>query len=106
MSGLPKSTDETYKDLIKKDDIVILKASATWCKRCHDAEQVCLSYLKKNPSVKIYDHDVDNGPNFGSEMGTKGLPTFYCFINSELKGQLVGAVPESKFAEFVAQHSS
>ena len=106
MSGLPKSTDETYKDLIKKDDVVIIKASATWCQPCVSATEVCLSYLKKNPSIKIYDHDVDAGPNFGSEMGTRGLPTFYCFVKNELKGQLVGAVPESKFAEFVTKHST
>ena len=61
---------------------------------------------QKNPSVKIYDHDVDENPNFGTDLGTRGLPTFYCYVNGELKGQLVGAVPESKLAEFVTQHSS
>ena len=106
MAGLPKSTDETYQDLIKKDDVVIIKASAVWCAPCKSASEICLSYLKKNPSIKIYDHDVDSGPNFGTKMNTRGLPTFYCFVKGELKGQLVGSVPESKFAEFVAQHSS
>ena len=68
----------------------------------------CLYSLEKvtYPNVKIYDHDVDSNPNFGTTLGTKGLPTFYCFVDGELKGQLVGSVPESKFAEFVAQHSS
>ena len=65
-----------------------------------------LSYLEKNPNVKIYDHDVDQSPNFGTILGTRGLPTFYCYVYAMLKGQLVGSVPESKLAEFVAQHSS
>jgi|TARA_B100001105_G_C22155630_1_gene342109 thioredoxin 1 len=106
MPGLQKSTDDTYKDLMKKDKVVIFKMSATWCNPCKVATEVCLSYLEKNPNVKIYDHDVDSNPNFGTTLGTKGLPTFYCFVDGELKGQLVGSVPESKFAEFVAQHSS
>ena len=106
MSGLPKSTDDTYKDLMKKDKVVIFKMSAILCNPCRVATEVCLSYLEKNPNVKIYDHDVDSNPNFGTTLGTKGLPTFYCFVDGELKGQLVGSVPESKFAEFVAQHSS
>ena len=106
MSGLPKSTDATYKDLMKKDRVVIFKMSATWCQPCVVAEKICLSYLEKNPSVKIYDHDVDENPNFGTQLGTRGLPTFYLYVNSELKGQLVGSVPESRFAEFVVQHSS
>ena len=106
MSGLPKSTDSTYKDLMKKDKVVIFKMSAVWCNPCKEATSVCLSYLEKNPSVKIYDHDVDENPNFGTDLGTRGLPTFYCYVNGELKGQLVGAVPESKLAEFVTQHSS
>ena len=106
MSGLPKSTDATYKDLMKKDKVVIFKMSATWCNPCKVATEVCLSYLEKNSNVKIYDHDVDSNPNFGTTLGTKGLPTFYCFVDGELKGQLVGSVPESKFAEFVVQHSS
>ena len=106
MSGLPESTDSTYKDLMKKDKVVIFKMSAVWCNPCKEATRVCLSYLEKNPSVKIYDHDVDKNPNFGTELGTRGLPTFYCYVNGELKGQLVGAVPESKLTEFVTQHSS
>ena len=106
MSGLPKSTDATYDELMKKDRVVIFKMSAIWCNPCKEAERVCLSYLEKNPNVKIYDHDVDQNPNFGSILGTRGLPTFYCYVDAKLKGQLVGSVPESKFAEFVVQHSS
>ena len=106
MSDLPKSTDATYKDLMKKDKVVIFKMSATWCNPCKEATRVCLSYLEKNPLVKIYDHDVDSDPNFGTLLGTRGLPTFYFYVNSELKGQLVGSVEESKFAEFVKKYSS
>ena len=106
MSGLPESTDSTYKDLMKKDKVVIFKMSAVWCNPCKEATRVCLSYLEKNTSVKIYDHDVDENPNFGTELGKRGLPTFYCYVNGELKGQLVGTVPESKLAKFITQHSS
>ena len=106
MSGLPKSTDATFNELIKKDRVVIIKMSAIWCNPCKEATRVCLSYLEKNPNVKIYDHDVDENPNFGTKLGTRGLPTFYCYVQGELKGQLVGSVPESKFSEFVGQHSS
>jgi len=106
MSGLPKSTDDTYDELMKKDRVVIFKMSASWCAPCKEATRVCLSYLEKNPNVKIYDHDVDQFPNFGTMLNTRGLPSFYCYVDGKLRGQLVGSVPESKFAEFVAQHSS
>ena len=43
MSGLPKSTDSTYKDLMKKDKVVIFKMSAVWCNPCKEATRVCLS---------------------------------------------------------------
>jgi len=105
MSGLPKSTDQTFEQLKKSAKVVIFKMSATWCKPCAIQSKTCLEYIAKNPEVKIYDHDVDENPNFSTSLGTRGLPTCFLFVNSELKGQIVGAVPLSQFEEFVKKYT-
>ncbi len=104
MSGLSKSTDETFEQLKKSAQVVIFKMSATWCNPCVIQSKTCLEYMEKNPEVKIYDHDIEKSPNFPTSLGTRGLPTCYLFVNSELKGQLVGSVPLSRFSEFVKEN--
>ena len=81
MSGLPKSTDDTYKDLMKKDKVVIFKMSATWCNPCKVATEVCLSYLEKNPSVKIFHNHL---PSLGLSMQKMYLKSQYLLAINNL----------------------
>ena len=106
MSGLPKATDSNIQELIKNNNILIIKFFAIWCKPCASYAVTCEEFAKKHQEIKIYEMDIDSEINFSTSSGVRGVPSTAIYVNSEYKDMLVGAVSLSQLEDFVKKNTS
>ncbi len=74
---------EDYEQF-KKDKIVVVKFSATWCKACKKFNQNFINLRAKYPNIYYVDLDVDDYDYWEDTQDVNGVPTVKIFDNGEL----------------------
>lgn len=98
--------DETAKEAIKENGIVILDFFAGWCMPCKMVSPIIESLSEKyKDKVEIGKINVDDNNQLATEYGVRGIPTVIFFKDGNLIDKIVGLAPqatyESKIEELI-----
>ena len=76
-----------------KEEIVIVKFFADWCKPCIDID-ITLEQINKNfkNKIKIYKINTEKNIELSKLLYIDGLPTLLLFKNGKILKKLVGSV--------------
>ena len=95
---MEKITDNSYKDLIKNTERLIIKFEADWCAPCRMVspilEEISINYGEK---VKVVSCNVDENPKCAYDYNIRNIPTVLFFKMGELKNRHIGVVPKKTY---------
>ena len=91
-------TDKTYKEIIERNDEVIIKFGAEWCGPCRMIDPI-IEDLKESDAFQYQIHsvDVDDNPEISRNYAIRNIPTVIFIKNGEVSDKLVGAFTEEQF---------
>lgn len=88
---------QTFKELVQKDNLLIVDFYATWCGPCKKLapvlDEVSQEFEGKATIVKV---DVDESEDLAVEFGIRTIPTVLFFKGGQIVDKFVGAVPKSE----------
>ena len=85
-----KNLDE-FKKIIKENDTVIIKATASWCGPCRALENTLKTLDKSNLNgALIAEFDVDEAEEVSRELGVRNIPVLFFYKNGEQKDRILG----------------
>ncbi len=99
-----KSTEE-FNELLKSNDYVIAKFTATWCTPCSEITPIYQTLAREFEGTIEFteiDVDIDEVEEILEKYKVSPIPDFIGFVKGEEKGRFVGANPE-KLKEMVLQ---
>ena len=109
MRELPHITKRSQlNSILKKGQITIIKAGATWCGPCQQIAPLVDELLEQMPlNVKILHLDVDEAQDLSSYLRINAVPTFISYINFDKTDILVGANEQAvrRFFNKVSKYS-
>lgn len=91
------------KEIIAKNDKVLVDFFATWCGPCKMLAPVLDKVAAKTEGVAFVKVDIDKYVDAASEFGVQVIPTLVLVEKGEEKARERGFVPESALEEFVRQ---
>ena len=86
-----KSTDKTFKNIIKENKLVLVDFWAPWCAPCVSLSPI-LEAIDKDLDNKltIAKHNIDEEPNIPTAEGVRGIPTMQIYKDNVLVDTIVG----------------
>jgi len=98
--------DDSFKDQIAGEELVIVDFWATWCGPCKAmAPTIEALHTEYEGEVKVGKLNVDENPDTSREFGIRNIPTTLFIKNGEVVDKLVGNQPKSKFVAMIEKHS-
>jgi putative thioredoxin len=96
--------DFEYEVLAYSQNIpVVVDFWATWCKPCKTIGPILVKMANEaQGSFRLARLDVDDNQNLALRYGVRSIPTLKAISQGEVVGELVGAQPEERLREFVA----
>ena len=79
-----------FLDAKKSTGLIVIKCSTAWCSPCKKIAPYYEAFVKRYPSVKFYNIDTDNVPDFEDANEVTSVPTFL-FIKGAWRGKDIGA---------------
>ena len=86
-----KSTDKTFKNIIKENKLVLVDFWAPWCAPCISLSPI-LEAIDKDLDNKltIAKQNIDEEPNVPTAEGVRGIPTMQIYKDNVLVDTIVG----------------
>lgn len=94
---------EELKEVIAKEDKVLIDFFATWCGPCKMLAPVVDKVASKKTDVKFVKVDIDKNVQAAEEFGVQVIPTLVLTEKGEPKARTQGFMPEAALAQFVEQ---
>lgn len=87
-------TYEEFKEVINKNNLVIIDFWAEWCYPCKLIEPVIkeIEEEMKDKDIEFYKLNVDKIPEVAAEYGILSIPTLLFFKNNKEVERIIGAV--------------
>tara|TARA_B100001996_G_scaffold250912_1_gene194598 strand:+ start:238 stop:591 length:354 start_codon:yes stop_codon:yes gene_type:complete len=100
-----KSTDDTFKKIIKENKLVLIDFWAPWCTPCLRLSPI-LEEIDKELEDKILfvKHNIDEEPNIPTAEGVRGIPTMQIYKDSVLVDTIVGLTTKSDLTNKIKTH--
>ena len=97
-------TDAEFQDKVLHADLpVIVDFWATWCSPCRAiAPALERIAVEQNGRLIVAKVDTDENPMFTQQFGIQGIPTLLMVHKGQEIKRVVGALPEAKLKEEVA----
>ena len=98
-------TDETFKETIQNNSLVVVDCWATWCAPCHMVAPV-IKELAKDYAGKILfgKLNVDENRTIATQYQIMSIPTLLVFKNGKLVDRIIGAMPRHMLEPKITIH--
>ena len=104
------STKEKFNNYLKKNSVVIVKFTASWCGPCKKITPLVNELYDNLPSnVSMVIVDIDKGRSIASSMKVRSVPRLYNFVKGDLMDSVIGGNEDniiSFFKKTMARASS
>ena len=100
-----KSTDKTFKNIIKENKLVLVDFWAPWCAPCVSLSPI-LEAIDKDLDNKltIAKQNIDEEPNVPTAEGVRGIPTMQIYKDNVLVDTIVGLTNRTDLTNKIKAH--
>ena len=100
-----KSTDETFKKIIKENKLILVDFWAPWCAPCVSLSPILEAIDKElNNKLTVAKQNIDEEPNIPTAEGVRGIPTMQIYKDSVLVDTIVGLTNKSDLTNKIKVH--
>ena len=98
-------TQETLKDAVQNNPLVVVDFWAPWCGPCHIVSPIVESLAEDYAGRILFGKlNVDENPNVARQYGIMSIPTLLVFRNGELVDRIIGAMPRQRLEPRIKRH--
>lgn len=96
---------ETFGDIIKSTQPVLVDFHATWCGPCKMMAPELKKFAQNNTGkLRVIKIDIDKNPATAQQFGIQGVPTLILFKEGKVLWRQSGAMSSSQISEAVNSH--
>ncbi len=105
MGAVKEVSDSTFEQEVLKSDLpVLIDFWAPWCGPCKAISPVVEELAQQYEGrLKVVKMNVDDNPATPGRYGVRGIPNLILFKGSDVKDQIVGAVPKAHLMKAIDQ---
>ncbi len=93
---------ETFNDVIKNQQPVLVDFHATWCGPCKQMAPELLKFARQNTGkLRVIKIDIDKNPALASQYQVQGVPTLVLFKEGKILWRQSGAMSSSQLSTFL-----
>ena len=94
-------TKENFKEVVEKNQIVIVDFWAVWCGPCKRFAPIFDSVAAKHPNVKFIKVNTDEQPQLAASFEVRSIPTLAVIKEQQIIFVRPGAVNEDTLEQIV-----
>jgi len=96
---------ETFGDVIKNTQPVLVDFHATWCGPCKMMAPELQKFAQKNTGkVRVIKIDIDKNPAVAQQFRIQGVPTLILFKEGKVLWRQSGAMSSGQISDAVSSH--
>ena len=84
--------EEEIENVIKKNNVVILKFTSDWCSTCNKYN----SYLN-DLNIKVFSINIDYNEDLVEDYEITNIPTLMIYKENNLMEKIIGFIPKTEF---------
>lgn len=83
-------TSEELKQLLNKNEIVIIDFYTSWCTPCKVISPFIEKLASEFSHITVVKCDCENSEDLADALGIKSIPTFIKFVNGKRESNVIG----------------
>lgn len=96
---------ETFGNVIKSNQPVLVDFHATWCGPCKMMAPELQKFAQKNTGkLRVIKIDIDKNPATAQQFNIQGVPTLILFKEGKILWRQSGAMSSSQISDAVKSH--
>lgn len=96
---------ETFGDVIKNTQPVLVDFHATWCGPCKMMAPELKKFAQNNTGkLRVINIDIDKNPATAQQFRIQGVPTLILFKEGKVLWRQSGAMSSSQISEAIKSH--